>query len=135
MSITTDTPITRDNAYEALGALLEAERDLMERARAAAPAERCALYRQAAANQQQQAHAWEARPGRRRDTQPAATSCRHQAQLCHLAADLEELRAAAQERGHPGLPDPAVVLTACSADPPTDALTELYTAAAGGPPD
>lgn len=138
MSITiTDAPaITRDNAREALDALLTAERDIAERMRAASgPAERAALYREAADNELHQARAWEVRPGTQQYLQGAADNCRYQSRISSVAAQLEDLRADALEHGCPDLPDPALILAGSTAGsgPALEALVELYTAAAGAP--
>jgi hypothetical protein len=135
--IITDAPsITRDNACEALDALLTAERDLAERMRTAdSPAARAALYRQAADNALHQARAWEVRPGAHQYIQSSADNCRYQARVSSVAARLEELRADALERGRPDLPDPALILAGSTtgSGPALEALVELYTAAASGP--
>lgn len=130
--------ITRENAVDALDALLHDEQRLVEQMHAATtPAELAGLYRRAAANEEQQARAWEFHPGRSRDNQPSAARCRHEAHLLAIAAEIEELRAAAAERGR-DLPDPKSLLAPYAdgyAPCPSgalDALIALYTAAAGG---
>lgn len=134
-SIATDVEITRENAYDVHDALGDEEQQLRTELEAATgPAERAEVFRRAATNQERQALAWEARPGRTRDKQPAAARCRDEARGLTAAADIEQLRAAAAERGRQ-LPDPMPLLRHLDlrysgSDEAVQTVVALYTTAA-----
>lgn len=125
----TDMEITRQNALDVQIALDRQQRQLRaDLATTTDPAQRADLFGRAATNQERQALAWERRPGRARFTQPHATECRWEARLCTVAAQIEQRRARAAERGH-ALPDPHVLLAGIRDDDGLQALVALYTEA------
>lgn len=128
-SIDTAVEITRENAIDVQIALDAEEQQLRADLDATTdPAERAVLYRRGATNAERQALAWERRPGRTRDKQPPADRCRWEARLCAAAAEIEQLRAHAAERGRV-LPDPRGLLAGIHDESATTALIALYAAA------
>lgn len=134
-STDTAVEITRENAYDVHDALNAEQRQLRTELDATTdPAQRAAIYRRAATNQERQALAWERRPGRTRDKQGPVAQYRAGAQLLTTAADIEQLRAHAAERGRE-LPDPMPLLQhldlrVYGGDAAVQTVLALYTAAA-----